>query len=271
MNESATLRQMPSISPSTAGEHFDDHIPDPRAGAFPSHGPTRKPGTGDPFGFTCRRLRAAARRHVRVPIDAGVAPTRQRDRRPRRRAGLTAPLFGKRIPRALLSPFADAALRRVLEVIDRRRPVAQLRPLLAPALIDTVIELSRSSHIGGRQVEECAHGRQAPPDTAAHGRRRRRLVRPRCSGPTPAGRACVRSPHVSSSTTSAGASSPCRSVDSPPRPRLWWARAGKHHQRGTGHRRAGRADFRVDRRRRKALQVRRLRDRGPFGGASRRR
>ena len=41
--------------------------------------------------------------------------------------------------------FTDAALRRVLEVIDRRRPVAQLRPLLAPALIDTVIELSRSS------------------------------------------------------------------------------------------------------------------------------
>lgn len=42
--------------------------------------------------------------------------------------------------------FADAALRRVLEVIDRRRPVAQLRPLVAPALIDTVIELSRSTH-----------------------------------------------------------------------------------------------------------------------------
>lgn len=44
--------------------------------------------------------------------------------------------------------FADAAVRRVLEVIDRRRPVAQLRPLLAPTLIDTVIELSRSSHAG---------------------------------------------------------------------------------------------------------------------------
>jgi hypothetical protein len=43
--------------------------------------------------------------------------------------------------------FADAALRRVLEVIDRRRPVAQLRPLVAPALIDTVIELSRASHV----------------------------------------------------------------------------------------------------------------------------
>ncbi|MDZ4235384.1 MAG: hypothetical protein U1C73_16860, partial [Dietzia sp.] len=31
--------------------------------------------------------------------------------------------------------FAETALRQVIEVIDRRRPVAQLRPLLAPALI----------------------------------------------------------------------------------------------------------------------------------------
>lgn len=35
--------------------------------------------------------------------------------------------------------FAETALRQVIEVIDRRRPVAQLRPLLAPALIDSVI------------------------------------------------------------------------------------------------------------------------------------
>ena len=34
--------------------------------------------------------------------------------------------------------FADAALRRVLEVIDRRRPLAQLRPLLAPGLVDSL-------------------------------------------------------------------------------------------------------------------------------------
>jgi len=42
--------------------------------------------------------------------------------------------------------FADAALRRVLEVADRRRPVAQLRPLVAPALIDSVIALTRTPH-----------------------------------------------------------------------------------------------------------------------------
>lgn len=41
--------------------------------------------------------------------------------------------------------FADAALRRVLEVIDRRRPVAQLRPLLTPGLVDSVLSVSRAS------------------------------------------------------------------------------------------------------------------------------
>jgi len=34
--------------------------------------------------------------------------------------------------------FADAALRRVLEVIDRRRPKAQIRPLLATGLVDSL-------------------------------------------------------------------------------------------------------------------------------------
>ena len=35
--------------------------------------------------------------------------------------------------------FADAALRRVLEVIDRRRSLAQLRPLLAAGLVDSLL------------------------------------------------------------------------------------------------------------------------------------
>ncbi|OBK75887.1 Rv3235 family protein [Mycobacterium sp. 1164985.4] len=42
--------------------------------------------------------------------------------------------------------FADLALRRVLEVIDRRRPLAQLRPLLAPALIEAVLAMTRHRH-----------------------------------------------------------------------------------------------------------------------------
>ena len=53
------------------------------------------------------------------------------------------------MPRDPLPPpaavaFADAALRRILEVVDRRRPIAQLRPLVMPALIDTVTALTRA-------------------------------------------------------------------------------------------------------------------------------
>lgn len=39
--------------------------------------------------------------------------------------------------------FADAALRRVLEVIDRRRPVGQLHGLLAAGLADSVLSANR--------------------------------------------------------------------------------------------------------------------------------
>jgi hypothetical protein len=55
-------------------------------------------------------------------------------------------------PVAAMSPtlraaadFADAALRRVLEVIDRRRPVTQLRPLLTSGLVDSVLALNRGA------------------------------------------------------------------------------------------------------------------------------
>jgi uncharacterized protein DUF6459 len=41
--------------------------------------------------------------------------------------------------------FADAAVRRVLEVIDRRRPAAQLRPMLASGLLDSVLAIGRSA------------------------------------------------------------------------------------------------------------------------------
>ena len=64
----------------------------------------------------------------------------------------TRPLRPGPAPPVLQTPphaavvFADAALRRVLEVIDRRRPIAQLRSVLAPALTDTVLALSRDGH-----------------------------------------------------------------------------------------------------------------------------
>jgi len=85
----------------------------------------------------CRSTPTLHRRAPRPPIRPGHRPVREAEP-----------------PRTAVT-FADAALRRVLEVIDRRRPVAQLRPLVAPALIDTVIELSRSSHVqAGRPASE---------------------------------------------------------------------------------------------------------------------
>jgi hypothetical protein len=67
--------------------------------------------------------------------------------------------------------FTDAALRRVLEVIDRRRPVTQLRPLLAPSLVDSVLSVSRavSAHEGAavlRRMRLQSVGCSTP-DTAA--------------------------------------------------------------------------------------------------------
>ena len=67
--------------------------------------------------------------------------------------------------------FTDAALRRVLEVIDRRRPTAQLRSLLAPSLVDSVLWVSRAvaAHEGAavlRRMRLQPVGCDAP-DTAA--------------------------------------------------------------------------------------------------------
>src|ERR1700760_4227594 len=48
--------------------------------------------------------------------------------------------------------FADTALRRVLEVADKRRPMAQFRPLLAPALLDAVATLTPTAAAQGSAV-----------------------------------------------------------------------------------------------------------------------
>lgn len=44
--------------------------------------------------------------------------------------------------------FAETALRQVIEVIDRRRPVAQLRPLMTPVLVDRVITRANETRSG---------------------------------------------------------------------------------------------------------------------------
>jgi hypothetical protein len=50
-------------------------------------------------------------------------------------------------PRSAVA-FAEAALRQVIEVIDRRRPIAQLRPLMTPALVDRVLAHAGSERRG---------------------------------------------------------------------------------------------------------------------------
>ena len=47
------------------------------------------------------------------------------------------------LPMRQAASFADAAMRRVLEVIDRRRPIAQLNGLLAAGLVDSVLSANR--------------------------------------------------------------------------------------------------------------------------------
>lgn len=71
------------------------------------------------------------------------------------------------LPMRQAAIFADAALRRVLEVIDRRRPAAQLRPLLAASLVDAVLAVnpavaSRAGAAVLRRVRLQAVGRDDP-------------------------------------------------------------------------------------------------------------
>jgi hypothetical protein len=83
-----------------------------------------------PVGITACPPPSPAALHRRTTRHLRPAPRPPRDPLPPRAAML----------------FADAALRRVLEVVDRRRPIAQLRPLVTPALIDTVTALTRAPH-----------------------------------------------------------------------------------------------------------------------------
>lgn len=82
------------------------------------------PGSCPPRITACRPPNRPA---PRAPRPAQLAPA-PRDDRPA-------------LPAA--AAFADVAPRGVLEVVDGRRPFAQLRPLIAVGLIDTVTALTR--------------------------------------------------------------------------------------------------------------------------------
>ena len=81
------------------------------------------------------------------PACEGSAPSRQ-PRCTGRRGALLRPVdrvVAEPSPPRAAATFADAALRRVLEVIDRRRPMAQLKPMLTPPLLDMVFALTRTA------------------------------------------------------------------------------------------------------------------------------
>jgi hypothetical protein len=63
--------------------------------------------------------------------------------------------------------FADAALRRVLEVIDRRRPLSQLRPLLASGLVDSLLTgAARGTERGPARLRRVIAQTSSPDGTA---------------------------------------------------------------------------------------------------------
>lgn len=73
------------------------------------------------------------------PTPSGSALHRIRPHRPAQRE---AP------PPQTAVVFAEAALRQIIEVIDRRRPIAQLRPLMTPVLVDRVLVRARAARSG---------------------------------------------------------------------------------------------------------------------------
>lgn len=91
-------------------------------------------------------------------IGTGPAPPAlPRPPTPRLRAVPAGAAAGPSEHLAAAAAFADAALRTVLEVIDRRRPPTQLRPLMPPGLADSVLAFTR----GGRARDGAAVLRRA--------------------------------------------------------------------------------------------------------------
>ncbi|WP_208301288.1 Rv3235 family protein [Mycobacterium sp. DL440] len=72
------------------------------------------------------------------------APTVLHGHNPRRLRLVSPETDGQVQPGA--AQFADMALRRVLEVVDRRRPPSQLKSLMSQLLLDAVIASTASRH-----------------------------------------------------------------------------------------------------------------------------
>jgi hypothetical protein len=109
--------------------------------------------TASRISFRAGALTAPVVDYEPPPLDAAgapvpcPAPTPAAMHRPLRRPlrPVDRASAGPPQPPAAAGRFTDAALRRVLEVIDRRRPIAQLRPMLTPALLDMVFTQARNA------------------------------------------------------------------------------------------------------------------------------
>src|SRR3954471_10397969 len=134
MNVSATLQQMPSLSHRTLESILT------ASGIFQERPSLTTPIIDcepPPVGVTACPPPSPAALHRRTPRP--LRPVRPVPREP--------------LPPRAAVEFADAALRRILEVVDRRRPIAQLRPLVAPGLVDTITGLTRVSHTATAALE----------------------------------------------------------------------------------------------------------------------
>ena len=150
------------------------------------------------------------------PVCRGAAPPSPRPLRPHR-----PPLhLCEPPPPKSAVVFAETALRQVIEVIDRRRPVAQLRPLMTPVLVDRVIAHAGVARRGSATMRR-VRVRQAPWTSGSARRRGLRGggVRVVHRGPG----ACTPSPPASSGTGTAGGWSRCRSANE----------RARYRQRGT--------------------------------------
>lgn len=84
----------------------------------------------------------------------------------RRQVGAPAAARGAGPDTTAAATFADAALRRVLEVVDRRRPLTQLRPLLAAGLVDSLLT-GPARHGGAARLRRVLAQPCRPDGTAA--------------------------------------------------------------------------------------------------------
>lgn len=101
---------------------------------------------------------------ARLPLHAACPAPTVLHRHPTRRLRLVEP-DGEPQLQPGAAQFADLALRRVLEVVDRRRPPAQLRSLMSQLLLDAVVSATSSRPATTASLRRVGLRPAAQPDT----------------------------------------------------------------------------------------------------------